>query len=1209
MISSKNLRLIFLLTLFISKNQISQAQIKQQYATTLTTLSGGRLNNIKESVVDDSGNVYTCAYGNGLNGEMQNYYTFKHNKFGKLMWEKSYNNDLMNNIDRATSIAIDDSSFIYVTGNSIRSGGRLEAATIKYSSSGQQIWVSRFSASQSDKYPVDICVDKQGNSFITGYRTYDSGNADMFTIKYDKSGNQVWADFYVNSNVHASSIITDDVGNIYVAGYMGHQVYSSGVLTFVIIKYNSFGQKLWIKETSDILMSNGSNMSSKINISIGKSGSIYVAGRGVSINNDTNTINDIILVKLNPNTGALIWSQLYDYLGKPDYPSDLVIDNKDNIYICGVQTNSSDKTDYVVLKYTSNGTLAWTKSYDGLSQGNDYAIACSLDTNQFLYVSGHAQYPIRSYDYTTIKYDSTGVVQWLVNYSVDNGNSWDDKNNYVTDLNINKSGNIFVTGQDGIVKYSDTLIKPINTDIEPICINQPQSVVGYDIVTDTSDFFYVVGQSQGNERSAHIAKYAANMDTVWTKKYSSGNQANDLATSVDVDDFGNVYVGSMSDDGSTLIKYDSNGIFLWKKKYGFSAEANTVKRVFVKVTDDNNVYFVRSNWNQSLGAFPLITEKYSPSGTVLWSKNYYLSANGGGSNIPKAITTKNDTIYILGSSQSSNLEMITLKYDPFGNLLWSKVYSTPSDDDGIDIDIDDIGNVYVVGNTTINSKYNFIIIKYNSSGTQKWVYTYKKPQNYDFAVGIEVSNEIYVAGNTFGNLTFSKYVALKLNLLGNLIWEKQYDANGGLATSAILDKNNNFYLSGEMYLGSSPLYFTVKYNSVGEVIFSNATGPSVYGGSINAIALDNDSVPYVTGSQYENNFCYTLKYDDNYINRTNEYVWPGDADHNGLVNNLDLLSIGLANGKTGRIRLGANLNWIGQPAQNWKDTLVNGTNYKHIDCNGDGIINNNDTNAIIVNYSLTHSKRNDITPQQKNEPNLTVKFSNDTLYTGGNQVIIPISIGDQTISVDSIYGLAFSIFLNNYMNIEQGSLFFVPTNSWFGTPNINTIAIDYNNFNNGRIDVALVRTNQLNASGQGIIGELHLRTTNSSLGSGNNSILTISPGNITAITNNESVVTLGGISDSIIIKDYSPSNYISTINTRKVGIYPNPSNGNLTINIGEKSTTEVIITNVLGQEVSKKQYSNTSILNIEIEGEDGIYFLNIKSGNKMANVKIIKQSF
>lgn len=87
----------------------------------------------------------------------------------------------------------------------------------------------------------------------------------------------------------------------------------------------------------------------------------------------------------------------------------------------------------------------------------------------------------------------------------------------------------------------------------------------------------------------------------------------------------------------------------------------------------------------------------------------------------------------------------------------------------------------------------------------------------------------------------------------------------------------------------------------------------------------------------------------------NDYdIWPGDADNNGMVDNTDILALGLGYGQTGPQRNNSTIFWNAQYCDQWNDSLPTGVNLKFTDCNGDGVIEVNDTLAISENYNLTH---------------------------------------------------------------------------------------------------------------------------------------------------------------------------------------------------------------------------------------------------------------
>lgn len=72
-------------------------------------------------------------------------------------------------------------------------------------------------------------------------------------------------------------------------------------------------------------------------------------------------------------------------------------------------------------------------------------------------------------------------------------------------------------------------------------------------------------------------------------------------------------------------------------------------------------------------------------------------------------------------------------------------------------------------------------------------------------------------------------------------------------------------------------------------------------------------------------------------------------------------------------------------------------------------------------------------------------------------------------------------------------------------------------------------------------------------------------------------------------------------------IYPNPSNGNLYLDLGENySFVQVNVKNQIGQTISEYHYNSSNKININIEGSAGIYFLEVISNNEKAIVKVLK---
>jgi hypothetical protein len=73
-----------------------------------------------------------------------------------------------------------------------------------------------------------------------------------------------------------------------------------------------------------------------------------------------------------------------------------------------------------------------------------------------------------------------------------------------------------------------------------------------------------------------------------------------------------------------------------------------------------NIYLVGSSVGTSSRGADILTQKYTPSGKVLWSTSY--GKNGGYSDDGIAITVRGGYVYVGGSKYNKNLDMCTLKY-------------------------------------------------------------------------------------------------------------------------------------------------------------------------------------------------------------------------------------------------------------------------------------------------------------------------------------------------------------------------------------------------------------------------------------------------------------------------------------------------------------------------------------------------------------------
>jgi hypothetical protein len=73
-------------------------------------------------------------------------------------------------------------------------------------------------------------------------------------------------------------------------------------------------------------------------------------------------------------------------------------------------------------------------------------------------------------------------------------------------------------------------------------------------------------------------------------------------------------------------------------------------------------------------------------------------------------------------------------------------------------------------------------------------------------------------------------------------------------------------------------------------------------------------------------------------------------------------------------------------------------------------------------------------------------------------------------------------------------------------------------------------------------------------------------------------------------------------------VYPNPTNGQLSIDLGDNMlNVTVIVRNALGKETLRKTYNSANLIELMIDGEAGIYYVEIATMDRKELLKVIKK--
>jgi hypothetical protein len=386
----------------------------------------------RELAIDGSGNVYVTGTSVG-SGTDWDYATIKYHPDGDTAWVRRYNGpgDVP---DRASAIAVDDSSNVYVTGYSYDSVTHYDYTTIKYCPNGDTAWIRRYNG-PGDYSDVahDIAVDDSGNVYVTGHSSGSGTAYDYATIKYYPNGDTAWVRRYNgpgNGWDFAHVITLDGSGNVYVTGRSDG---SGTEIDYATIKYDPNGDTAWVRRYNGPADSTDRAGA----IAVDGSGNVYVTGYSYGSGTD----RDYATVKYDQN-GNELWVRRYNGpADSSDGASGIAVDGSGNAYVTGSSYDSVTYHDCTTIKYYPDGDTAWVRRYNGPADSSDAVSAIAVDGSGNVYVAGYSWSSGTSYDYATIKYYPDGDTAWVTTY---NGDA--DSMDMAGDIAVDDLGNVYVTG-------------------------------------------------------------------------------------------------------------------------------------------------------------------------------------------------------------------------------------------------------------------------------------------------------------------------------------------------------------------------------------------------------------------------------------------------------------------------------------------------------------------------------------------------------------------------------------------------------------------------------------------------------------------------------------------------------------------------------------------------------------------------------------------
>lgn len=413
-----------------------------------TYFGGSAIDYIYGAATDNSGNVLvagnsnsTNAIGNGgfqttYGGGVNDAYIAKFNTSGDLLWSTYYGGT---GDDYGSGCAADGSGNIYLAGytttstnlasggfqNTLTTGTTNTAYLVKFTPSGSRIWATYYNgtAAAAATFPPTggqpVCTDISGNVYLTGstntagisssgFQNTLGGGTDAYLVKFDATGNRLWATYYGGSSGDIGyGCAADASGNIYMAGLAsstgmasgGFQNTPGGSNDAFLAKFDASGNRLWATYYGNTGAETGYACTAEAN------GNVYMTGStnsttGIASGGVQNTAGgstDGFIVKFNAN-GTRSWATYYGGTGSDQFRG-CTGDATGSLYFSGItgstagiasngfQNTSGGANDAMLLKLDSAGNRIWASYYGGT--GADNGFTCAAGTSDNVYIAGY----------------------------------------------------------------------------------------------------------------------------------------------------------------------------------------------------------------------------------------------------------------------------------------------------------------------------------------------------------------------------------------------------------------------------------------------------------------------------------------------------------------------------------------------------------------------------------------------------------------------------------------------------------------------------------------------------------------------------------------------------------------------------------------------------------------------------------------------------
>jgi Tol biopolymer transport system component len=285
---------------------------------------------------------------------------------GEMLWEKTYGGD---KYDRGYAIipAADGGYVILGETKSLGAGDR-DVYLIKIDQDGRELWSKTFGGPKEERASA-IQQTADGGYILTGQtRSHGAGGGDVYLVKTDGSGNEVWSQTYGGEHHDEGHAVhqTADGGFFVLAEVLhGAGIYPRQNPDVFLIRTDGTGKEVWSRVWEEDTVQGGFAMART------SDGGYVITGFLAPPGSETEA--DFLFLKVDGD-GNLIWDKAIGDKSTFEYGSG-IIETADGGYLLTGMSTRNRQAGVPLVKTNEEGTVVWRRNLD---EGRDIKVGLKL---------------------------------------------------------------------------------------------------------------------------------------------------------------------------------------------------------------------------------------------------------------------------------------------------------------------------------------------------------------------------------------------------------------------------------------------------------------------------------------------------------------------------------------------------------------------------------------------------------------------------------------------------------------------------------------------------------------------------------------------------------------------------------------------------------------------------------------------------------------